>query len=200
MTDHHAFDLQRPIPGAHSALSLADNNDNWSDHGAARNWFAVFTLPQNEKSVATRLHLHDIEVFLPTYEAVRVWKNRQRVRLVLPLFPSYLFVHINSGERKRVLESFGVLRIVGNRREPAPIPDSTIAFLRSDLCAGRIEPHNELVVGQRVRIKSGAMQGLEGNLIRKNNNLRFVLTISLINQYASVEIGAEDLEPVAAEG
>ena len=197
MIDPEAFDLQRSTPNRHSALSLADSNDSWSDHGAARNWFAVFTIPQNEKSVATRLQLRGIEVFLPTYETVRVWKNRQRVRLVLPLFPSYLFVFINTQERRRVLESSGVLRIVGNHREPVPIANSTIAFLRSDLCKGRIEPHNELVIGQKVRIKSGAMQGLEGNLIRKNNNLRFVLSISLINQYAAVEICAEDLEPVA---
>jgi transcription antitermination factor NusG len=195
MTDPQAFDLRRSISRGHSALNTAHSADDRSD-GATRNWFAVFTMPQNEKSVARSLHLRDIEVFLPTYETVRVWKNRQRVRLVLPLFSSYLFVHINARQRGRVLESSGVLRIVGNWREPVPIPDSTIAFLRSDLCAGRIEPHEELTLGQKVRIKSGAMQGLEGNLIRKKNNLRFVLCVSLINQYAAVEICAEDLEPV----
>ena len=124
--------------------------------------------------------LREIESFVPIYESVRVWKNRQRVKLELPLFPSYLFVHIERRQKSRVLASPGVLRIVGNNREMIPIPDATIDFLRSDSCwASRIEPYCELVVGQKVRIKTGAMEGLEGVLVRKNNNLRFVLTIGL---------------------
>ena len=68
-----------------------------------RNWYAVFTLPQNEKSAAKHLDIRDIETFLPTYETVRVWKNRQRVKTILPLFPTYLFVRINRWERVKVL-------------------------------------------------------------------------------------------------
>lgn len=167
-----------------------------ADCGVGRSWYAVFTVPQNEKSAAKHLGLRDIESFLPTYEMVRVWKNRQRVRLVLPLFPSYLFVRISNRERAKVLAAPGVLRIVGNSREPLPVPNTTIDFLRSDLCAEKVEPYRELVVGRKVRIKNGAMQGLEGVLVRKNNNLRFVLTIDLINQHAAVEISAQNLEPV----
>ncbi len=165
--------------------------------GSDKKWYAVFTVPQNEKSAARHLGLRDIESFLPTYESIRVWKNRQRVHLSLPLFPSYLFVHIARHERAAVLSSPGVLRVVGNSREPLPVPDATIEFLRSDLCINRVEPYRELVVGQKVRIRSGAMQGLQGILVRKNNNLRFVLTIELINQHAAVEIAAENLEPVS---
>lgn len=161
-------------------------------------WYAVFTLPQNEKSASRQLELRQIEAFLPTYESLRVWKNRQRVKLELPLFPSYLFVRMCRGERSRVLSAPGVLRIVGNHREPIPVPEASIDFLRSGLFAKSIEPYSELVVGERVRIRSGPMQGLEGVLVRKNNNLRFILTVDLINRHASVEIGAENLEPVAA--
>ena len=163
-----------------------------------RRWYAVFTASQHEKSVVRHLDLREVESFLPTYETVRVWKNRQRVSLVLPLFSSYVFVRISSQERGRVLQSPGVVRIVGTRKEPLPVPDSAIEFLRSDICAGNIEPYRELVVGQKVRIKSGVMRGLQGVLIRKKNSLRFVLTLDLINQHAAVEIPAEHLEPVIA--
>ncbi len=191
MIDAYSSGLCRSFPREDATAVEASD-----DAAAARRWYAVFTVPQNEKSAAKHLHLREIESFLPTYEAVRVWKNRQRVHLVLPLFPSYLFVRIGSRERGRVLEAPGVLRIVGNARGPAPVADETVEFLRSDLRAKKIEPYRELVIGQKVRIRSGAMRGLEGVLIRKNNNLRFVLTVALINQHAAVEIGAEDLEPV----
>jgi len=165
---------------------------------SGRNWYAVFTIPQNEKSVVKHLDIRGIESFLPTYETVRVWKNRQRMKVVLPLFPTYLFVHINSKERTKVLQSPGVLQIVGNSREGVPLSDSEVEFLRSDFCRQRIEPYRELAIGEKVRIRSGAMQGVQGILVRKNNCLRFVITVELINQHAAVEIGAEDLELVVA--
>lgn len=162
-----------------------------------RYWHAVFTVPQHEKSVVKHLDLREIESFLPVYETVRVWKNRQRMKLTLPLFPTYLFVHINFRERGKVLQSPGVLRIVGNRG-CAYIPDSEVEFLRSGFCRQRIEPYRDLVVGEKVRIKAGVMQGLQGTLVRKNDSMRFVLTVELINQHAAVQVGAEDLEPVVA--
>lgn len=165
---------------------------------SGRNWYAVFTVPQNEKSVVKHLDSREINCFLPTYETVRVWKNRQRMRLVLPLFPGYLFVHINCRERSKVLDSPRVLHIVGNGREYVPLADSEIEFLRSGLGGQPIEPYRELVVGERVRVKSGVMQGVCGTLVKKGSSLRFVLTLELINQHAAVEVDAEDLEPLVA--
>ena len=163
-----------------------------------RGWFAVFTLPKNEKAVVKHLGLRSVETFLPTYENVRVWKNRQRVNVVLPLFPSYLFVHINRWERVKVLQSPGVLHIIGNGREDLSLSDAEVEFLRSGLNGRKIEPFGDFVVGERVRIKSGLMQGVEGVLVRKKAKLRFVLAINLIKQYAAVEIDADDLELVLA--
>lgn len=169
-----------------------------TDSTRNRSWYAVFTVPQNEKSVVRHLGIREIESFLPTYEVDRVWKNRQRVKIILPLFPTYVFVHINSTERVKVLQSPGVLRIVGNGKGSVSLPDSEVEFLRSGCCRQGIEPYRDLVVGKRVRIKSGAMQGVQGTLVRKSSGMRFVLTIELINQHAAIQVGAEDLEPVLA--
>jgi transcription antitermination factor NusG len=159
-----------------------------------RRWYAVFTLPQNEKSAIRHLHLRNIEAFLPTYDTIRVWKNRQRVKIVLPLFPNYLFVRINHHERVKVLQSPGVLRLVGNGRRCVPLEDAEIEFIRSGLFSKRFEPYHELAVGEKVRIRSGVMQGVEGILVRKRNSLRFVLVLKLINLSAAVEVDADSLE------
>ena len=98
----------------------------------------------------------------------------------------------------KVLQSPGVLQIVGNRREIVPLPDSEVEFLRSDFCKQRIEPFRDLVIGETVRIKSGVMQGIQGTLVRKSNSMRFVLTIESINQHAAIRVDAEDLEPIVA--
>jgi transcription antitermination factor NusG len=161
-----------------------------------RNWYAVYTAPQHEKSALKQLVMREIETFLPTYETVRGWRNRQRIRLTLPLFPTYLFVRINFRERARVLQSPGVLRIIGNKRESVPLRDCEVDFLRSDTCRNHVEPFSDLVVGERVRIRTGVMKGLEGTLVRRSKGFRFVLTLDLINQHAAIQVDADDLEPI----
>jgi transcription antitermination factor NusG len=166
------------------------------NQAAERRWFAVFTVPQNEKSVVRHLGLREIESFLPAYESVRVWKNRQRVRTILPLFPTYLFVHISSRERVRVLESPGVLQIIGNGRESIPVADADIETLRASVTARLVEPYRDLVIGEKVRVKSGVLQGVQGTLVRRSGGDRFVLSFETINQHAAIQVSAEDLEPV----
>lgn len=161
------------------------------------NWFAVYTMPQSEKAVCRMLDVRQIESFLPTFETLRVWKNRQRVKVQRPLFPSYLFVRIHPRQRGAVFSAPGVLHIIGNARGPVAIPDREIDFLRSDFCKRRVEPYRDLVVGSKVRIRSGPMEGLEGTLVQKKNSLRFVLTVAMINQHAAVEVHADELEAVS---
>jgi transcription antitermination factor NusG len=161
-----------------------------------RRWYAVFTLPQNEKSTVKHLELREVESFLPTYETLRVWKNRQKVKLLLPLFPSYLFIHIEQRERVRVLQTPGVIHIVGGHQGPVPIADAEIDLLRNGFQGKKVEPYPDLVVGERVRIRSGPMQGIVGTLVRKKSGARFVLGISMINQNAAIEIDADYLEPL----
>ncbi len=96
-----------------------------------RRWFAVITTPQHEKAAFRHLDFGGIETFLPTYESSRVWKNRQKVKVELPLFPTYLFVRIDREERTRVLRTPGVRQLVGNSREPLSVADREIEFLRS---------------------------------------------------------------------
>jgi transcription antitermination factor NusG len=118
----------------------------------------------------------------------------------LPLFPGYLFVRIRRSERVRVLDVPGVLAVVGgNGREPVPLPDEAIDVLRSGLHLRHAEPHALLAVGQRARIRSGALAGMEGIVVRKKNSLRVVLTLESIQRSISVEVAAEDLDPLGSD-
>ncbi len=162
---------------------------------AEQSWYAIYTLPQNERSVARYLEHFQVDTFLPTFESVRRWKNRQCARIVEAVFPTYVFARFHLRDRSVVLRAPGVRRIVGNGRGPLPLPSAEIDFMRSEAWRDRIEPYRELAVGERVRITQGFMQGLEGVLVRKKSSLRFVLTLELINQNAAVEVSAADLEP-----
>ena len=182
----------------HSALVDRDSSSTlqFVDATVGRQWFAVFIVPQNEKAALRHLEMRNIESFLPTYETLQIWKNRQRKKCTLPLFPSYLFVRIGTGERGKVLQVPGVLHIVGDGRHSVPLEDAQVEFLRSGFKGKNLEPFTELAVGEKVRIETGVMQGVEGILVRKSNQLRFVLSIKLINQYAAVEVDADALKPI----
>jgi Transcription antiterminator len=159
-------------------------------------WFAVYTLPRHEKRITGHFNVRSIESFLPLYRTVRKWKDGSKANLELPLFPGYVFVRIAKRERVRVLEVPGVLSIAGCGREPTSLPDIEIDALRRGVALGKIEPHAYFVVGEKVRITSGPMVGLEGVLVRLKNSFRVIVTLSMIMQSVSVELDIGDVEPV----
>ena len=163
-------------------------------------WFAVYTASRHEKKVAQHLTQRQIEHYLPLYRSDRKWSDGSRVTLELPLFPGYLFVHIRRGERVSVLDVPGALAVVGGSgREPVPLPDEAVEALRNGLQLRRAEPHAMLAVGQRARIRSGALAGMEGIVVRKKGGLRVVLTLEYIQRSIAVEVAAEDLEPLGSD-
>jgi transcription antitermination factor NusG len=157
-------------------------------------WYAVYTSPRHEKKVREHLGLRRVECFLPLFRSIHRWKNGCKAQVELPLFPGYVFVNIPQSERVRVLDAPGVLSFVGPRGEPARLSDVEIETLRSGLHLQKCEPYHGLAIGQRVRISAGALQGLEGVLVRHANGLRVVITVDLIQQSVAVELDADAVE------
>jgi transcription antitermination factor NusG len=113
------------------------------------------------------------------------------------LFPGYLFVRIKRSERVRVLDVPGALSVVGGTgREPVALPDDAIEALRTGLHLRKAEPHPLLTVGQRARIRSGALAGMEGVVMRMKNSFRVILTLEHIQRSIAVDVSGDDLEPV----
>jgi transcription antitermination factor NusG len=159
-------------------------------------WYAVYTRTNHEQRVATELRARDVEYFLPLYSSVRRWKDR-RVRLALPLFPGYVFVHLLLQDRLRVLQIPSVVRLVGFGGLPAALPDEQVEILRYGLAEHlHAEPHPFLTVGRRVRITRGPIAGFEGILRRRKNSFRFVVSIELIQRAFAVEVDASDVQPI----
>jgi len=167
---------------------------------SAPKWFAVYTAPRHEKRVGQYLGVKGIEHYVPLYHARRKWSDGTTVTLDLPLFPGYLFVRIDRSERIRVLQVPGVVSFVGGTgRQPASLPQTEIDALRSGLPLRHAQPHPLLTMGQRVRIRSGALAGMEGVMVRRKNSLRVVLTMDLIQQSVAVEVDESELETLDPE-
>lgn len=170
---------------AHSCVSVNPKN---------LRWYAAYSCANHEKSIARQFELRSIESFLPLYEKPSRWKDRT-VKLQLPLFPGYVFVRLAIEEKLRVLQVPGVVRLVGFKGHPVPLPDEEMQALREGLSDSLLaEPCPYLQVGRRVRVRSGALRGLEGILLKKKSGYRFVLSMELIQRSIAVEVDAADLE------
>jgi transcription antitermination factor NusG len=159
-------------------------------------WFAGYTAARHEKRIAQHFTQRGIEHFLPQYETIHRWNNG-RHRVLLPLFPGYIFVRIALQERLRVLEVPGFVRLVGFNSLPVPLPDADINSMREALTRGVLaEPYPYLTVGTRVEIRNGPLQGMTGILLRRQNKCRVVISVDLIMRSMAVEVEASDVVPV----
>ncbi len=165
---------------------------------ATARWYAVATQPRHEKVVTGQLETAGVEVFLPLMKAPSRWKDR-RVTLERPIFPGYVFTRIDLDDRRRVYSVPGVVRMISFNGKPAEIDESEIEAVRTCLTQGvRPEPHSFLTSGEKVRVISGVLQGVEGVVLRQKNELRIVVSISLIQQSISVEVDAHSVELIEA--
>lgn len=159
-------------------------------------WYAVYTNARHEKRVQDYLRGRMVECYLPLYESVRRWQDRQK-RIELPLFPGYVFVKVVCSERLQVLTSPSVVQIVSVAGRPAPIREDEIEALRQGLSkVSRFEPHPFLKIGRRVRVRRGLLSGMEGILLRRKDGFRLVLSIELIMRSVATEVDEADVEPV----
>ncbi len=161
-------------------------------------WYAVQTRARHEKIVAQRFQQQGLPTFLPLVTEVHRWSDRKKT-VQLPLFSCYVFVQVGSSshDRLRICTVDGVFRIVGNRGEGIPVPDEQIEAVRA-LTTNKLQwsEHPFLKIGQRVRIRSGALNGVEGILAARNGDHTLVISIDAIQRSLAVRIEGYDVQPL----
>jgi transcription antitermination factor NusG len=161
-------------------------------------WYAVHTRARHEMRVADRLQEQGITTFLPLVKETHRWSDRKKT-VEVPLFGCYVFVRIVPGakERLQVCCTSGVLQMVGTRGEGMPIPDEQIEAVRL-LLAEQIPyaAHPFLKIGQRVRIRGGAMDGVEGILQARNGDRTLIVSVDAIQRSLAVRIEGYHVEPL----
>jgi transcriptional antiterminator NusG len=161
-------------------------------------WYAIRTRSRHEKMVADQLDKLGVENFLPLVKRTRQWSDRVK-EVELPLFSGYSFVRVvlSSPDRLRVLQAHGVAGFVGINCCGTAIPDNQIEDIRT-LLASEVpfEEQPFLRVGQRVRVRGGALDGVEGILSAQNDDHSLVISLEPIQRSLSVRIQGYTVEPV----
>ena len=159
-------------------------------------WYGIRTRSNHERVAAMVLSGKGYDPYLPVYR-VRHRRADSVIQSEHPLFPGYVFCRFEATKRLPILMTTGVISVVGYGKEPVAIPDEEIeavkAVLRSGLPA---EPCAYLREGQRVRVTTGSLEGVEGILVKKRNEFRMVVSVTMLQRSISVEIDGDRLAAI----
>jgi transcription antitermination factor NusG len=161
-------------------------------------WFAVRTRSRHERVVERGLLGQGLEVFYPVVNQIRQWSDRKKL-VETPLFAGYTFVRISPTleQRVNVLRTQGVVELVGAQGQGIPIPEDQIEAVRAVTALNLpFTQHVFLKVGQRVRVRGGALDGVEGVLVANNGSRNLVISVEPIQRSLSIRIEGYQVEAV----
>lgn len=159
-----------------------------------RQWWALYTRARQEKAISRALLARQVPFYLPLIKKISTVRGRS-VNSHIPLFPGYVFLYGTAEERLFSLTTNRISRIL-------PIDDAD-SFWRDLQQVHRLIASNapltvesRLVSGDRVRVTSGPLIGIEGTVLTRRGGDRLLVSIDFLQQGASVEIADFSLEPV----
>ena len=186
-------------------------------------WFVAVVTPNTEVKSKEKLEKlvailsknkiigsdEEVSSYVPTQKVFRVQPSTgRRVRVTEVLTPCYLFIWCTESTRYRLAcEAKFILHFLMNRASKtksgkndfARIPtfqmESFKRMVEEAEKAVIIDP-NRIRLGDRVRIKTGRLAGLEGNICKEpDGNTMLALRVDFLG-YAKMECSTKDLELV----
>lgn len=137
---------------------------------------------------------------------LRESRNGKWKTVIRTIFPGYVFVYLELFVEMKIdapvfykLSGIpGVIRILGNDCTPSPVPDDEMRIVL--MLAGDGDPigmSEVFIEGGKVRVKSGVLQGLEGQIIKVDvRRFRAKVNISLMGEPRIVELGVNVIEKI----
>ena len=162
----------------------------------SHDWYAVYVRSRHEAVVAGRLRGRGLPVFSPSYR-LRCRRQGRTLNVDHPLFPGYVFCQFDLRERLGVLQTSGVVHIIGRGKDPEPVCKKEIATIQSMVGSGLpVQPQAYLRPGQRVRVVGGPLAGVEGTLLRTKGADLLVASIALLQRAVAVELMQDEVQPL----
>jgi transcriptional antiterminator NusG len=160
------------------------------------NWYVLHTKSRFENVVNDGLQKKSLEAFLPKIKVPSKRRDR-KLMIEVPLFPGYLFVKtvLHPPAHLEIVKTVGVVRLIGNKDGPIPVPPDAIESLKIMVASGHpVDTGSRFQKGDRVMVVAGPFAGVNGLFLRYRGTGRVVVYIEALGQYAQVEVNAEDVE------
>lgn len=157
-------------------------------------WLVLRTKSRHENIVENILLQKQITAYLPKYKVSRFRQGRKNF-VELPLFPGYVFVRPRIEQFETIRYIRGSCGFICTGHEPAKMPDGELEAIRELIDSGStLSVSTELFIGQRIRIISGSLAGMEGELVCVKNQQMLVVNVNLLNSCVCVSVDRELIE------
>ena len=177
-----------------AGLYPADLFETLAEPGPDRAWWAVYTKSRQEKVFSQHLSAHQVPHYLPLVKKTYVSCGR-RFSADVPLFSGYVFMLSSEAERVCGLTSNRVSRMIPVH-DPARLQAELATILRLIGSGAPLTVEQRLAPGNRVRVRRGAMAGMEGTVLVRRGRTRLIVNVTILQQGVSVEIDDFNLEPI----
>jgi transcriptional antiterminator RfaH len=141
------------------------------------NWYVVYTKPKWEKKVAEKLIQAGIECYCPLITQIKQWSDRKK-KIEVPLFNSYVFVHLADTDRNSVFQIAGVVRYLFWLGKPAIVRDEEINIIKTSLSAPNISDVSvsSIKIGDRITLESGAFSN-QSAIVQEVSKTHYILVL-----------------------
>ncbi len=166
---------------------------------AAESWYLVYAKPRQEEIARENLERQGYAVYLPRATQSRRRAGR-RLTVVEPLFPRYLFIRLNMGTDNwaPIRSTIGVSALVRFGAEPARVPDTLVALLRSHETGSGIHEwaQKPMRTGQGVRVADGVFAGYQGIFLARSSRERVVVLLDILGRPVRAQLIADQVDPL----
>lgn len=164
----------------------------------SKSWYVVQCLARRERYAQQNLSLQYFQTFYPFYfKTVRHARKTRTVQQAL--FPGYLFVQLdlNKDRWRSINGTHGVSRLIMNGERPSVVPSGIVDNLieHTDQKGG-VRLDDGLKVGQKVKIVSGPMNELIGELLTLDDSGRVRVLLEIMSGKIVVTLNRSTLHPV----
>jgi len=149
-------------------------------------WHVLYVRYRQEEKVYKSLINEGLKAFLPKTTVIKKWSDRKKKQKI-PLFPSYVFVYINSNlDFYKASKTNGACSFVKFGNKLAIVKDSEIdkiLFLTNNNFIKNVKSDMGLPkLGEIMEITYGPLQGLKCRIERINNDYKIQVSIDSLQQ------------------
>ena len=157
----------------------------------ARTWYLVQSKPRNEMRALENLVRQGYETYLPLMEVERLQRGKL-LKKMEPLFPRYLFLHLEEGNDNwgPIRSTMGVAGLVRFGQAYAVVSDDVLEAVRvrtQDVKKALFTP------GDSIRVVSGPLLGLEGVFDITDGEQRSFVLLEFMQKQQRVSVSTADL-------
>lgn len=164
------------------------------DNKTPGKWWALYTRPRAEKTLARRLLARNVSFFLPLYKKQYRCSGRM-VTGYLPLFTGYLFLFGDEQARIHALETNLISRCIAVEDQPQLEDDLTQVYRMME-SGFVLTPEDKLQPGSVVEITNGPLAGIKGTVLSRNKKMRVFVEVKFLQTAVSVEVESWMIQPI----